>query len=1262
MRAPRLTALLLPLLVAPALTTVTVVSVATAPAASAAVADLRINEVESNGGTPVDWVELVNTGTAPVDAGGLRLKDDNDTRTFAVPAGTVVAPGGFVAVDVDVAGGFGLGAADVARLFAADGTTLLDSYGWPAHAATTYARCADGTGAFRTSAAPTKGAANDCSSPLRISEIESSGGVPGDWIELVNTGAEPVDAGGLRLKDDDDSRTFTVPAGTTVAAGGYAAVDVDVTGGFGLGSADTARLFAADGTTLIDSYAWTAHATTTYGRCPNPQGAFTTTTSPTKGAANDCGVVVPAGLRINEVESNGDLVGDFAELKNTGTTPVDISGYRFRDNDLTRTPYVVPAGTVVAPGAWYVLAEAAFGFGLGGADSATVLLPDGTTVVDSYSWTAHASTSYGRCPDGTGAFTTTGASTRGASNDCTSAVRINEVESSGGTPGDWVELVNTATTVADVSGLRVTDSGEPGFTFPAGTTIAAGGRLVVEEAQIGSGLGASDSARLLAADGTTLDSYSWTAHATTSYGRCPDGTGAFTTTQLVTKGVANNCPGDLVTAPWPGGPDVTTVDPQGTFASNLSGLAYEPSGSAAPGTLWAVRNGPGALFRLVPAAGGYAPAPGEGAGRLLTYADGTGDVDAEGITFTAAGPAGGAYVATERNNAVSSVSRPAVLRFPTGGSGASLRPTNDWDLSTDLPGLGANLGLEAIAWVPDSYLAARGFVDQRTGAAYDPAGYPGHGSGLFLVGVEQTGQVLAYALDQTPGSGAFTRVATIASGFPAVMDLHFEAETQQLWVVCDDTCQGRSAVFEVTGGAFTAQTYYERPTGMPNLNNEGFTLAPRAECAGGRKPAFWSDDSSTGGFAVRRGTVRCTDRVGQTVTFTSTPPAAPVVGQTYAVTATGGASGNPVRLSEDSAACTLDGSTVTIVAPGPCTVVASQAGDADRLDASAAQTRTAVAAATTVALTVRPDSLRAAVAVTAPGAAPVSGDVTFLVDDVVVGSAPVVGGVATLSTVVAPGAVRTVVARYAGSTLLEGSSGTVQRRDPLVRAALSSSVPVTAEGWWSAPVTVTFTCTPQGAPVLACPEPVLLDESGTDLGVTRTAAAADGGVGTVVVAGVKVDLDAPRARVGGVRDGATYELDAPRPTCVASDALSGVASCRLTTSTRGLVTTVTATAVDVAGRTARSSVTWRRPLVRVADAVGVTAAGRYVVERGASYRLVALLGRRPVPTVGGDPMRAGEVTGGLVTWTDRFRATGPRDQRLVVRAGGRRLVVLLRLL
>lgn len=653
----------------------------------------------------------------------------------------------------------------------------------------------------------------------------------------------------------------------------------------GLGGADTARLFATDGTTLLDSYAWTVAASTTYGRCPGSTGDFTTTAALTKGTANNCGFSAPTGLVFNEVESNGDLVGDFAEIKNTGTVATDISGYVFRDADDVPDDkqYVVPDGTVVAPGGYYVLAEATFGFGLGSADSVRLFGPGRTPLVASYSWTAHAAVTWGRCPDGTGALIDTTSSTRGAANDCDGAVRINEVESNGDAT-DWIELTNAGTTSVDLGGWIVKDNSDASaLPIPAGTTLDPGRYLAVDTDLSTStgpanfGLGANDSARLFRPDGTTLvASYSWTAHATTTYGRCPDRTGAFATTAAATKAAANTCastgPGGQTGTTWPGGAEVRTVDPATLITTqDASGLAYEGSGTSAPGTLWAVENNPGTLYKLQRTGSTWGPAAGDWAtGKTLRFPDGTGNPDSEGVTFAGAGSSAGMFVATERNNDVGGTSRPAILRYDPNTAGTTLTAVRDWNLSTDLPGLGANLGLEGIAYVPDSYLVAGGFRTQA-GALYDPAAYPGHGDGLFFVGVEANGMVYAYALDQ--GSNAFTRVASFASGLPSVMELSWEPKTQKLWVVCDDTCQGQSSRFGLDAtGAFTAGPYLSRPAGMPNLNNEGFATAPQSECVAGLKPVFWADDGDTDGFSLREGTLACTTPAGPVPPPVTTPP------------------------------------------------------------------------------------------------------------------------------------------------------------------------------------------------------------------------------------------------------------------------------------------------------------------------------------------------------------------------------------------------------
>jgi hypothetical protein len=587
-----------------------------------------------------------------------------------------------------------------------------------------------------------------------------------------------------------------------------------------------------------------------YGNCPvvaaDPLGH-----SPTRTSGN-CAVV-----RINEVESNGGVPGDWIELYNPTGFMVSLAGYVVKDNDNTHV-YTIPAGTAIAAGGYYLVEEASLGFGLGAADSARLFAPGGATLLDSYSWTAHAATTFGRCPNGSGGFTTTTSVTKGAANDCSIPIKINEIESSGGNPGDWVELFNPGLIAFDLGGFVFRDSNDGNsYTIPALTSIAGNGYYLLEEAAFGFGLGSADSARLFAADGTTLiDSYTWTSHAASTYGRCPNGTGAFTTTDSVTKGTANVCPGDVIVLPWPGSADVTIASGANVFGTNLSGLTQEPSGNVNPGVLWAVRNDPGTLYRLLWNGTIWTPDTNNdwSSGKALRYPGGTGNPDAEGVTL-AATVADGIYVSTERDG--SGASRNAILRFDVAAVGTTLNAVNDWNITAALPVVGANAGIEAVTWVPDAFLTARGFFDTSKNHTYVPGEYPSHGTGLFIVGLEANGSLYAFALNHADNTS--TLITTIFSGFSGVMGLEFDRELNYLWAVCDNNCSGRSAVLEINGlGQFVVTRTFDRPANMPNLNNEGFALAAQAECTGGQKPVYWADDDQTGGFSIRRGTLTCT--------------------------------------------------------------------------------------------------------------------------------------------------------------------------------------------------------------------------------------------------------------------------------------------------------------------------------------------------------------------------------------------------------------------
>lgn len=839
-----------------------------------------INEIQPDDPQDAaDWVELANTGQADVDLTGWKLRDDKNESTIA--SGYVVPAGGYLVLSKDAGFSFGLGkSGDEVHLLLPDGT-VVDEYTFtelpPGAANASWGRCPDLTGDFGPTAAQTPGEANSCApdptTSLVINEIESDGGDPADWIELANTSYLPVDASGLILRDNDDTHTFTIPTGTTIPAHGFAAFVVDAgPSAFGLSKADSAKLFAADGTTLIDQYSWTAHAATSYGRCPDATGEFELTASVTKGAANDCapadgGDTPVAGadaIRVNEIESSGGNPGDWVELKNTSDTDVDLAGWILKD-DKDDQALTIPAGTTIVAGGYTVIYTdlPGDGFGLGNGDAARLFLPDGVTLVDSHSYPAHAQrTTWGRCPDGTGEFVETYSSTPGATNDC-SPIRINEVDSKGAGPVDWIELTNAGPDAVDISGYILRDNDDAhAVVVPNGTTLQPGAFVTVDvDIDGGFGLGGADAARLFAPDGTTLlNQTSWSEHADTSWARCPDGLGEFEVAASVTKGAPNDCIGLVAATPWPGDAGVTAVSAPDAFGEDMSGLAYEATGEGR-GTLWAVNNGTGTLFQLEwNAAAGHWVSPKQGewtAGKVLRYPGGAGAVDAEGVSLVAGDSANGVYVATERNNDASNVSRPSVLRFDVSASGTELVATDEWNLALLLPTLAANSGLEGVTWIPDSVLVAQGFVDSSTGKAYDPATYGAHGDGLFFVGVEGTARIYAVALQD---AGAASIVATIDPKLSVVADVTWDAASGTLYAVCDDACGGEIHAMRIAAdgpyaGTFQTVAAYLAPAGMPaTAGNEGFAIGT---CENGVAPVFYADDAETDGISLREGRMYC---------------------------------------------------------------------------------------------------------------------------------------------------------------------------------------------------------------------------------------------------------------------------------------------------------------------------------------------------------------------------------------------------------------------
>ena len=317
-----------------------------------------------------------------------------------------------------------------------------------------------------------------------INEVESSDANGGnDWVEIVNSGSEAVDVSGWYITDDkgtervDEGSAYPIPQGTVLEAGAVLVLEETVNFDFGLGKEDAVTLYDAEGNAL-DTYSWSGHAEGTYSRTES--GEFVDM-APTKGGENTAEEPeqsAEATVVINEVNSSPD---DYVELMNLGQETLDLTGFELRDNSDDHR-WQFPAGTTLAAGELllvkadslglvfedqtdtYVEGTFAEAIGIGSGDA--IRLYDGAgRLLDSHSWTEHAnvdgdeSASWGRYPDGTGAFVLM-PETAGAANSwyapgaADGSADIPEVES---WPGDQSITASDLSFLEDSSGLDIHD-------------------------------------------------------------------------------------------------------------------------------------------------------------------------------------------------------------------------------------------------------------------------------------------------------------------------------------------------------------------------------------------------------------------------------------------------------------------------------------------------------------------------------------------------------------------------------------------------------------------------------------------------------------------------------------------------------------------------------------------------------------------------------------------------------------------------------------
>jgi hypothetical protein len=355
-------------------------------------------------GNELEFIELKNIGTAPLNLGGLAFTAGIN---FTFTNGTQLPPGRFFVIARNAAAfaarypgvtahGYFTGqldnAGETVRLSTLLGDTILsvaynDRTPWPlapdGHGFSLVPRQAlaypnsDNGAHWRASAnaGGSPGADDPLPNllPVLVNEALTRTDLPqGHWLELFNPNPTDVSLGGWFLSDDAAApKKFRIPDGTTIAAGGYRVfTEADfnanpaLASSFSLNSAgDSIYLTSGNASTNLTGY---SHAFTfgaaangvTFGRYVNSVGEeqFPAQLTTTRGAANHGPRIGP--VVISEIQYHPEAAGDeFVEVRNitAGDVALFDSAHPTNTWRVNGLGYVFPAGVVLPANASLLL-------------------------------------------------------------------------------------------------------------------------------------------------------------------------------------------------------------------------------------------------------------------------------------------------------------------------------------------------------------------------------------------------------------------------------------------------------------------------------------------------------------------------------------------------------------------------------------------------------------------------------------------------------------------------------------------------------------------------------------------------------------------------------------------------------------------------------------------------------------------------------------------------------------------------------------------
>jgi hypothetical protein len=314
-----------------------------------------------------EWIELYNNGAYVVNIGGWVLDDvlgsSGSSDPYVIPRGISIMPFEYMIF-------YGRDTKVILNNYGEEDVTLLDEKGSIIDLFhfnltsddTALGRYPDGLDSWKNFLLPTPGFENrytvDSLSNLMNIRINEFLPTPKmdfekEWIELVNTGSDPVRLDGCFLDDEREGGTnpWQIPLNTTLLPGEIVVFERT----FGLNNeGDSVNLFYVDGSTLIDSFTYdSSEYDVSWGRGPHGKSGWMSFSHPTPGTSNPIFSIPDnneRGILITQLFYRASEEAEFFCLYNPSYSQVDLGGWRVSDGRYTYSGSVTfPQGASLGP-------------------------------------------------------------------------------------------------------------------------------------------------------------------------------------------------------------------------------------------------------------------------------------------------------------------------------------------------------------------------------------------------------------------------------------------------------------------------------------------------------------------------------------------------------------------------------------------------------------------------------------------------------------------------------------------------------------------------------------------------------------------------------------------------------------------------------------------------------------------------------------------------------------------------------------------------